>query len=412
MKKSSILKALSLVLLATTTFFSCKKDHNPEEEHEHHHEGEHTFVRLMVADQNTTTLSMIDPSQAKVTNYIAKFPLGTLYATASRRHVAILNGANNLVEIFNSGLRLHDDHVDVDGAAAMTTFTSDGLKPAHFISYGTQTMIFNDNSGTISTASDADFSTANGKFRQINMGLFAHHGAMTPFVNSTFAVTKSTGAGVSPNGVMVVNADGTVKYPSTLTVGSIHGNATDGTTGVFGAYKDATNQIGGILVVKQDGTQTFIENPAGFGAARLGTVLYAKKAKKFIGYSAAKGAYLVDVAANKITPIYAAADAFQCKVDYAGENLVLLTLDGKLKIYNLNTGALKKEIAVIGAVASADTYKPILEATAQYGYIAMPTLGEVLQINLEDGDVVKHKVSANPVRMTLFGFEISETHNH
>lgn len=415
MKKTNFLKAAALALCVSTAMFSCKKDNvetPQEEEHHHDEEGEHTFVRVMVSDQNTTALTMIDPHEAKITSFVAKYPLANLYATASGRHVVLTHGTNNAVEVFNSGLRLHEDHVDVDGDAAMTTFTDNSQKPTHFKSYGTQSLIFNDNEGTLSYAADADFSTANGKFKKINANLLPHHGAMAFFDNNNIAVTSTATSGQSPTSIIVIGQNGTKIHDAKLTVGGLHGNASDGVTAVFGAYKDASNQAGGALVVKQDGSQVFIDNPAGFGAARLATILYAKKTKKFIGYVAAKGAYVVDVAGNKITPLYTGADAFQCKVDYAGENLLVLTLDGKLKIYSLSTLALVKEMQVIGAVASADTYKPVLEATEHFAYIAMPTLGEVHQINLEDGDVIKHKVSANPVRLAVFGFENSETHDH
>ncbi len=100
----------------------------------------------------------------------------------------------------------------------------------------------------------------------------------------------------------------------------------------------------GALVVAQNGAQNFINNPADFGAARLGTILYAESAKKFIGYSAAKGAYIIDITGNKMTALYTGTDAFQCKVDYSGKNLLLLSTDGTLRIYDLATGALKKKV--------------------------------------------------------------------
>ncbi|RZK91481.1 MAG: hypothetical protein EOO98_05780, partial [Pedobacter sp.] len=120
----------------------------------------------------------------------------------------------------------------------------------------------------------------------------------------------------------------------------------------------------------------------------------------------------IDIANNKIAPIYSGADAFQCKVDFAGKNLLVLTLDGKLRIYDLATGALKKEGSVISATSSTDTYKPVLEATTKYAYIAVPTLGEVHQIDLSTFNLTaKHKVSSKPVRLAIFGFESNASHN-
>ncbi|MCH5689329.1 hypothetical protein LWM68_36870 [Niabella sp. W65] len=45
-----------------------------------------------------------------------------------------------------------------------------------------------------------------------------------------------------------------------------------------------------------------------------------------------------------MTALYTGTDAFQCKVDYSGKNLLLLSTDGTLRIYDLATGALKKKV--------------------------------------------------------------------
>jgi hypothetical protein len=56
-------------------------------------------------------------------------------------------------------------------------------------------------------------------------------------------------------------------------------------------------------------------------------------------------------------------------------------------------------------------YKPILEASARFAYIAVPALGEVHQVQLDNlSSVTKHKVTARPVRLTLLGIETSEAH--
>ncbi|UYQ91195.1 hypothetical protein MKQ68_13955 [Chitinophaga horti] len=406
------LKLFGAAVLAATTLFACKKDDD------HHHDDhdddgkEYQFVRVLVSDQTASTLTQLEPHTGATTTFNTKHPLASLYPTASGRYAAVLYGAQNLAEVFDAGLTLHDDHVDVANPARWTAITAAGLKPTHFKSKGTESLIFNDGDGTLSLGEEANFNTVGAKFTIINAGLPAHHGAMAQFNNGTIAVTTAPEAGKSPNRVLVIKKDGSTAFASTLETGAIHGNASDGQNAVFGAFKDAAGTSGGVLVVSQSGEQTFIDNPAGFGAARLGSIYYAAAAKKFIGYAAAKGAYLVDVAGKSISAIYNGADAFQCKVDYAGKNLLLLSLDGKLRIYDLATGSLKKEGNVISAVQSTDTYKPVLEATARFAYIAMPSAGEVHQVDLADfTKITKHKVSASPVRMALLGFETSEGHH-
>jgi hypothetical protein len=411
MKKSNLQK-LAAVLAITLAFAACKKDNKQPEPQQPGDAGkEQKFVRVLVSDEQSTQLSFIDPFNAKVTAITAKYPLANLYGTASGRYAAVLYQNQNLVEVFDSGLASHVDHVDEVGSAKWAAITATGLKPTHFKSKGTESLIFNDSDGTLSVGYDTDFNTAGAKFGIINAGLLPHHGAMAQFSNGNYAVTVAPTSGASPNRVQIINKNGSAVHASTQEIGAIHGNASDGNVAVFGGFTNATATAGAVLVVASSGEQKLIPNPEGFGAFRLANVYYAESAKKFIGFVATKGAYNINVTANTITPIYAGADAFQCKVDYAGKNLLVLTLDGKLRIYDLQSGALKKEGSVISSVASADTYKPVLEATTKYAYIAVPSAGEVYQIDLADfSKVTRHKVSPKPVRLTLFGFESSAGH--
>ncbi len=404
MNYSYTFRRLALGLVAAVAFTSCQKDEEIEpivvED-----EKEFEFVRVLVTDEVSAKLTHLNPSDATVSTFDTKYPLGNLHPTASGRYAAVMYGSNNLVEFFDTGLEHHVDHVDVKGTPRWAAITATGLTPAHFKSKGTESLIFNDGEGTLSVGNEANFHTAGATFNVINAGLQPHHGAMAQFNNGTYAVTESRGR------VRIIDKDGGLVHASTVEVANIHGNATDGETAVFGSFTTPDATAGGVLVVNQNGEQRVIANADGFGAVRLGTILYAKDAKKFIGYSAAKGAYHVDLAANSIKPIYEGTDAFQCKVDYAGKNLLLLTLDGKLRIYDLATGALKKEGTVLNPVASGDAFKPVLEATARYAYIAVPASGEVHQVSLSNfNEVIKHKVSDKPVRLALLGFESDDSH--
>ncbi len=406
-------KKLSLLFIVAATFSACKKDREitgPELVDENTQESK--YIRLLISDELTPHLSLIDPFSAKVEQFNAKFPMANLYGTASGRYAAVLYQGQNLVEVFDSGLASHVDHVDVINEAKWSSISADGIKPTHFKSKGAESIIFNDGDGTLSVASEQDFSRAGAKFNVINAGLLPHHGAMAQFNNGTYAVTVAGTAGASPNRVQIIDKNGKLVHASNLEIGAIHGNATDGRVAVFGGYTNAASAAGGVLVVNASGEQRLIPNPEGFGAFRLANIYYAQAANKFIGFVATKGAYMIDIAANKVSAIYSGNDAFQCKVDYAGKNLLVLTLDGKLRIYDLSTGALKKEGRAIDAVQTSDTYKPVLESTSAYAYIAVPALGEVHQIDLEDfSKVIKHKVTSRPVRLTLFGFESNAGHN-
>jgi len=401
---------LAFALLAATAFTACNDDQdaNPDAAAT---DTEYQFMRVLVTDEQASTLTQITPADASIASFPTKYPLANLYSTASGRFAAVLYQNQNLVEVFDTGLESHVDHVDVKGTPKWGAITANGGKPTHFKSKDTESLIFNDTDGTLSVGNDADFHTAGATFKVVNAGLLPHHGAMAQFTNGNYAVTTTKTSGANPTSVKIINKSGAEVRPATLETGAIHGNATDGSNAVFGCFTTTANADGSVLVVKASGEQRLIPNPAGFGPYRLANVYYAEGAKKFIGFVATKGAYLINITTDKITPLYAGDDAFQCKPDYAGNNLNVLTLDGKLRVYDLTTGALKKEGSVIPATPTADTYKPILEASEKFAYIAVPSLGEVHQIKLSDlSTVAKHKVTARPVRLTLVGFESSAGH--
>ena len=410
LSKNNFKKAALFVAVAAA-FTACKKDNQQPEEEPTNAAKEFKYVRLLTSDETSNKLTLIDPFSAAVSSFDAKYPLANLYATSSGRYAAVLYGTQNLAEVFDSGLSSHVDHIDVLHNPKWASITANGIKPTHFKSKADESLIFNDGDGTLSMAMESDFNTAGARFSTVNAGLLPHHGAMAQFTNGTYAVTSTTTTGTSPNRVLIINKSGKTVFASTLAIGAIHGNASDGAHAIFGGFTNAAATAGGVLVVKSNGEQRLIPNPDGFGAFRLGSIYYAESAKKFIGYVASKGAYLIDLAGDKITPIYSGADAFQCKVDYAGKNLLVLTLDGKLRVYDLATGALKKEGAVISATLNTDTYKPVIEATAKFAYIALPGSGEVHQIDLDTFTVsAKYKVSSKPVRLTIFGFESNASH--
>lgn len=284
--------------------------------------------------------------------------------------------------------------------------TSAALGPAHFKSRGEETLIFNDGDGTLARAYDNDLHVSGSTMEIIDAGLLPHHGAMAQFDNGTYAVTVADAQSPlpGPHGVKIINRNGQEVYPVTEKTSRIHGNATDGKQAVFGVN-------GGILVVKATGEQQIIPNPAGFGDVRLGTILEADGAQRFIGYSAAKGIYWIDIDHHQLTPIVERLDILQCKVDYAGNNLIVLFHSGVLQIIDLVSGAVKKEGQVINAVATTQTLKPVLEATSRYIYLTSPTTGELLKINVHDlADITAIQVSANPSKLAILGFETHASH--
>lgn len=401
--KSNLFKTLLAISIASA-FFSCEKD--DEEVVIPVEETEYKFVRILVNDELTSQLSLVDPVKLSVESFTAQYPKSALYPTQAGRFGALVNSSNNLVQLFDTGFEGHGDHVDVKGTPKFGALIGDGNKPTHFKSKADEIITFNDGDGTLSIADAADFHVSGAKMKTINSGNIAHHGAMTKFDNGTYAITEKDGSvsGVLPEGVKIIDGSGKTLFASTVQTKGIHGNASDGKVSLFGSSS-------GILVVEPTGNQHLIAHPASFGTAWFGSILEARGAGKFIGYTAAVGAYLIDPVADKVTPIIESTDLIQVKVDYAGNKLIALLHNGEVKIYDLKTNSLVKSGNVIGATAKDEKQKPQIEATSKYLYITQPKTGELLKVDVADfSKINKIKVSTTPYRLTVLGIESSESH--
>ncbi len=383
---------------------SCDKEKGKEVSPEP--DTEFKFIRILVNDEITKQVSLVDPVTLAVTNFEAQYAKTALYGTQAGRFGAIVATSNNHLQLFDTGLEGHGDHVDVKGTPKFGALIGDSNKPTHFKSKGDEIITFNDGDGTLSVAKQGDFHTPGSKMKIINAGNVAHHGAMTKFDNGTYAITEKDGsvAGSLPERVKIIDATGKTLFASTVQTKGIHGNASDGKVSLFGSSS-------GILVVESSGAQRLVAHPQSFGTAWFGTILEGKGDGKFIGYSAAVGAYLIDVKLNQITPIIESTDLIQVKVDYAGNHLIALLHSGEVKIFDLTTSAVVKSGSVLVATAKDETQKPQIEATSRYLYITQPKSGEVLQVDIKDfTKKTKIKVSPTPYRLAILGIESSEAH--
>lgn len=395
-------------LLVTTAFtiglFSCEKDKDNEILSKPH--TEFKYIRILVNDELTKQVSLVDPVSLSVQSFDAQHPKSVLYSTQAGRFGVLVATSNNYLQLFDSGFEGHGDHVDVKGTAKFGALTGESSKPTHFKSKGDEIITFNDGDGTLSIAKESNFHVTGAKMSTINAGNVAHHGAMTKFDNGTYAITQKDGsvAGSLPERVKIIDVTGKTLFASSVQTKGIHGNASDGTVSLFGSQS-------GILVVESTGAQRLIDHPQNFGTAWFSAILEAKGVGKFIGYSAAVGAFLIDVAKSKITPIIESTDLMQVKVDYSGSNLIALLHTGEVQIFDLATNKVVNSASILPVTAKDETQKPQVEATSRYLYITQPKSGEILQISVKDlGKINKIKVSSTPYRVAILGIESSEDH--
>ncbi len=403
MKRKST-RLLITLIAGTALTFSCEKhDHDtiPDDPSK-----EYRFVRIMVSDRASPSLSLISPSDGTVSAFNAKHAASSLYTTESGRYFAVLHRENNLTEVFDTGLESHADHVDVRGTPKFGTLTGESAQPTHFKSKKGELMTFNDGDGTLSVGLESEVHTPGAKMTTINAGLLRHHGAMATFANGTYAITEKDNsiAGTLPEKVKIINRAGTTLHEAKIATQGIHGNATDGTYAVFGSAS-------GILIVESSGNQKLIPHPADFGTAWFGTLLETNQGGKFVGFTAAKGAYLIDAGSGTVSPLFENTDIMQCKISVDGKKLGVLLHSGELKLIDLSTGKIEKQGKIMNPTDKGDTQKPQLEHTRKFAYITSPKSGELWQVRWADlSDIRKIKAGNSPYRLSIAGYESNESH--
>ncbi|SHL76274.1 hypothetical protein [Flavobacterium saccharophilum] len=403
--KNNYFKLIFLFALASFAI-SCSNDDDNSTAVPDETLTEYKYLRVLLSDEKTTDLTLVNPVDATTSLFNAKFAKASLYTTESGRYAGIIHRTNNTVETFDSGFESHGDHVDVDGIPKFGSLVGQSLMPTHFKSKIGELLTFNDGDGTLSVAKEAEINTAGAKFKVVNAGLVAHHGAMATFANGTYAITVKDNsiAGTLPEKVKIIDNTGKTLFDATVATKGIHGNASDGTYAVFGSAS-------GVLVVESSGKQKLITLPEDFGTAWFGSILETKAKGKFVGYTAAKGAYLIDVVNGTIKPILQNTTIMQCKVSYNATKLGILLHSGEFKLFNLTSLQIEKEGKVISETATDATLKPQMQLTENFAYITSPTTGELVQVNLATITITKKiKVSNTPYMITILGFENSKSH--
>jgi hypothetical protein len=368
---------------------------------------EYKHLRILVSDETSKALTLVNPFLNTTTSFEAKFPKSALYTTESGRFAGIIHRENDLTETFDTGLEFHGDHVDIKGTPKFGALTGVASKPTHFKSNYGEILTFNDGDGTLAVGSESEIHTNGAKMKIVNAGLKAHHGAMAVFSNGSYAITEKDNSipGVLPERVKVIDKTGKELFASSIATKGIHGNASDGEYAVFGSAS-------GILVVNNKGQQFLIPHPESFGAAWFGTILETPTKGNFVGYTAAKGAYHINVLNKTVKPFFESTDIMQCKVSYDTKILGILLHTGNFIAYDLTTlSVATSERNLIAATDKASKQKPQMEFTQRFIYITAPTIGELQIFSTKNSaNTKKIKVSNTPYRLSILGFENSGDH--
>ncbi|SOE23085.1 hypothetical protein SAMN06298216_3475 [Spirosomataceae bacterium TFI 002] len=401
-------RILPLALAASALFVitSCENnsvDVNPEEDPN----AEFRHIRILVSDEVTNDISLVNPFSKEVLSFQAQYPKSALYTTESSRFAGIVHRDNDMMQTFDIGLENHGDHVDVKGTPKFGALEGQSSKPTHFKSKRGEILTFNDGDGTLSIGKESEIHVPDIKMQVINANLKAHHGAMAHFMNGTYAVTEKDNSipGTLPERVKIIDSSGKTIHESKLATEGIHGNATDGNSAVFGSAS-------GILVVEENGNQKFIPHPSDFGTTWFGTIMETSKQGNFLGYTASKGVYLINTTTNEIKPIHESNDIMQAKVSMDYSRIAILSHSGDMVYKDIFTGGIiKSNPALLAATAKDETQKPQMVVSGKFAYITQPKIGEVLMVNIKNPSIQQRiKVSNRPYSITVLGYESNEIH--
>ncbi|MGY5355555.1 hypothetical protein [Wenyingzhuangia sp. IMCC45467] len=393
--------------VAFSFFISCSDDdHDIEHEHEHHDEQEN--MALLVSDVNSKTLNFIKPHDESIQTYQAKYSKGAIYATESGRYGVITHRDNNFTETFNLGGEVaHGDHSHDLGETGLAAISFESQKPTHFKSAQGYVLVYNDGDATLSLFNESSIHNNSSPVRTINTGSVAHHGAMAVYKNGSIAVTELGNGASLPESVRIINQSGEVLFPnqSIIKTSGIHGNAAGDKVAVFGSNT-------GVLVVKDTGEQSLIHYPDSFGDdVWFGSLLSTHDSNLFIGYTATKGVYYIDIENSEITPVYETTDLFKCIVSSDGEYVVALTKSGYLNITEIESksvayqGQLSVDLDTEAADHSSVTSN--IDVSDEFLYVSVPSEQKIIQISLDELEVAdEFNLEITPYQFKVLGYNL------
>lgn len=372
-------------------------------------EKEFKQIRILVNDEITNDLNVINPFDGTIKNFKSDFAKTTLYSTNSGRYGISLSSTANALQLFDSGISVHGDHTHTVNELGWAILKGTFNKPSHVFSKFGEISVFNDGLGTFSYAYETLANDPAGSFKTVNIpSASPHHGAMVRFSNGNYAVTSDdntvpNASASLPERVKIVDTNGKTISESTLATTGIHGDETDGENAVFGSYS-------GALVVNKSGQQYLIPNPDNFGSSDiLGSIYYSNESRKFYGRSSKKGIYEINLTTKKITPILESTDISSVSQDFSSKRFIVLLTSGMVKLFNTQTNKIEKEGQVVSAFLATDNSKPVVKATENFLYLVDPRSNKLKQIRISDLKLnSEYSVSSKPYQLTILGAELDK----
>ena len=373
-----------------------------------------TAVRVMATDAANGDLTVIDPESGEI---VGRFTTPTggytyVYPSENGRYLLTNHYAGEHVTIVDAGLGLepHGDHADlVTNPPFVLATVATGSVPAHYAAHDGIIAIHNDGDGTITILDESELA------RKVDPFTFA---VAQPDHTSIAIINDTVLVGYYDLGrVDAYSLDGELIAEGVGDCPGTHGEARFGDSVAF-ACGD------GVLLVTPDGDHFTTEKVAYPGsetdsdldatpvadgeAPRIGSIAAHHDNDVLVGdFGAALALMTPHDAGLDIAVLPLSGEALAFTYDHLGEHVTVLTDDGQVHGVDPNAGEVLWSTPAVTPYTEIELgdgfdFWPKLAASDTALYVADPKAGEIVEIDLESGEVLhRFAIGGQPARVTL-----------
>ena len=390
----------------------------------HDHDEELGHGRLAIADAEHAVIHIFDlEDNSLVESVNITNPASAVYASPESRYAVAIQKEQGAVEFVDGGLwqELHGDHYDHhNDAPVLSSFTIQGVKPAHFVPREEQAALFFD--GSAEVAENASLYLLSDESIAAEQ-VIAHHDFTTDMhgtaeIRDEFVLTT----------LREPDAEGTL--PSQVAVFELHDDHFHqeqvidvACPELYGSFQNEDHILfaceDGILSIEQQGS-TFTASKIAYPvdvpeSDRIYTIKGSEHSTTMLGLTP-RGIFIIDPVASTISHFERSAEenAYFPRYAFDGhhEHLLLLDKNGALNAYSAeHDWELEKTIPVLEPLA--DDVRPLIIASKAHELVYIINGQEVTTVDLHEGEVVGHfDLDFMPGKAAWLGVGAEEEHEH
>jgi len=394
-----------------------------------HHGEEAGKGRLAIADKDNALVHIFNLEDNSLVESVAiTNPAAKLHASPENRYaIAVQTDANKYgnIEFIDGGVwqEPHGDHFHQhEDAPIVSSFTMEGVKPAHYVPRGDKTVLFFD--GTEESGTSGFFN------------LLSDESIAAEEVIAEYKFDTNLHGTAEIRGNSVITALRTPEdsdddtYPSQIILLETHDDhfhqeqTFDVTCPDLHGSHQTENHIAfacddGILTIAQNGS-TFTDSKIAYPAdvpesKRIWTLKASEHNPNFLGLTP-RGIFIIDPVAQNMSRFERPAEENDYFPRYAfdghQEHFLLLDKNGALNAYSAeHNWELEKTIPVFETLA--DDVRPLIISSKAHELIYIINGQEVTTVDLHEGEVVGHfDLDFMPSQAAWLGVAVEEEHEH